>query len=80
MSWIACFLMRLFWPFSLRTDNLRCLPGGWRWSRSGNVPKAAPIAKRPTPCAVASIGKTSAAWSSRIRGVMPRSSVHFAAA
>jgi transposase len=34
-------------------------PSGWRWSRSCNLPKGSPIAKRLRPCAAASTGSMS---------------------
>jgi hypothetical protein len=53
--------------------------GNWRSQRSSNAPKGSPTAKRPMPCGAALTGNTCCAWSSRIPGSTPQSSVNFVA-
>lgn len=63
-----------------RTDNRLCYPGGWRSSPCCNSQKGCATAKRRTPYEVASTGRRSCVWSSRILGLMHRFSVNFAPA
>jgi PAS domain-containing protein len=64
--------------FGYRREELFGHPGGWHWSPSCQARKGSPIAKRRTRCAAALTGNTSCAWSLRIPGSMPQSSVNCA--
>jgi hypothetical protein len=57
-----CSRMPPFRPCAPRTDNPLCSPGGWHSSRSCHAPNGSPLARRQTPCAVASPGHMCCVW------------------